>query len=399
MQTATRSMATQARHRMFAAMMTGQGAFGSYQTLWPLYIAALGASPREVGLVLGLVSAIRLVAVVPSGMLTDRVPAGRIIVGGQLLMVAGLVAYAVSRTWWQLLPAGLVFACGAASFPAILATVAAIAGHGPQRVRTFTLINTVAPSIGLLVAPGLGGLIAARVGLRAVFVFAAALTLVTAALFARVPVPAPPPVDAEAERVTYRSTLRQTPILRWCLLEMAAIFCVTLGATFVPNYLHDVHGVSDGVIGAFGALSAVGSIALGLIVHRVPRFRRPVPGIALALLSVVGAMVLVVGGGRLAAFAAAYVLLGGFFATWTLFEAALSGVASATFRGRAYALAEILSGAGYALGPVVAGLLYARDPRESMLVGAALILALVVVLAGLARRGSIPEATHVEPAA
>jgi len=381
---------------MFVAMMMAQGAFGSFQTLWPLYVAALGATPPQVGLVLSLVGAMRLVALVPSGMLGDHVSARWIMVGGQVLMALGLVSYSLSREWWQLIPAGLLFACGAASFPAILATVAGIAGQGPQRVRTFTLINTVAPSLGLLVAPGIGGLVAARIALRAAFLVAAALTLVAAAYFSRVSTSTRLPTGPRP--VGYRSTLGQTAILRWCLLEMTAIFCVALGASFVPNFLHGIRGVGVGTIGTFGSLSAAGSIVLGLLVHRVPHFRRPVPGIALALASVAGALLLVVTGRDLPAFAAAYVLLGGFFATWTLFEAALSGVASERYRGRAYAVAEILSGTGYAIAPVIAGLLYARDPRAPMLQSASLILALLVAFAALARAGSIPGAGRAEAA-
>ena len=110
--------------RMFAGMVFLQGASGSYQTLWPLYIAALGASPAQVGLVLGLTGIIRLAALITSGTLADDVSVKHAIVEGQVASVVALLAYAVMQRWWQLILVGSVFAIGAATFPAILAMTA-----------------------------------------------------------------------------------------------------------------------------------------------------------------------------------------------------------------------------------------------------------------------------------
>ena len=372
-------------------MMTTQGAFGGFQTLWPLYIAALGASPSQVGLVIGLVEAMRLGALLPVGVLGERFAPKWVITGGLLLKVLALVLYALAGTWWQLLPAGFLFAVGAI-FPAILAEIAAVAGDGPERVRTFTLMNTVAPAIGLLIAPAIAGLIAARASLHGVFLFAALLTAAAAGLFATL---APrPPAPAQPVAVTYRSTLAQQAIRRWLLLEMAAVFALGLGITLIPNYLHDYQGVSNGAIGFFASLSAAGSIVLGLLVHRVPALRQPVRGVTLALGASALALLLVLAGQSLPAFVAAYVLIGGFFATWTLFEAVLSGVTPAAYRARTYALAELMSGAGISLAPFIAGVLYERDPRAPVLAGLVCIVTLVAAMFAMDRRGALP-ASHL----
>ncbi len=361
---------------MFAGMATMQGAFGSYQTLWPLYIAALGASPSEIGLVLGLTGILHLIALLPSGALSDHVTLKRAIVGGQAAMGIALLVYAVVQAWWQLIPAGIVFALGAATFPSVLAKIAAIAGDGPDRTHRFTMINTVAPAVGLFLAPAIGGLIAAQVSIRAVLIFAAGLTSVAMLLFTTLS----NGTDTRTPdiRVSYRMTLNQPAILRWCLIEMMAIFSLALGMSLIPNYLHTVHGISDGVIGSFASLSAAGSIVLVLLVSRIRFFRHPLNGIALALTSGAGAFALVVVGHQLVVFAIAYVLLGGFFATWTLFESALGGIAAQRYHARAYAIAEILSGAGYALAPFLAGFLYEIDPRAPVIGGLCLTLLLVI---------------------
>ncbi len=368
---------------MFFGMATTQGAFGSYQTLWPLYIAALGASPSQIGLVLGLTGILHLIALLPSGALADHITLKRVILGGQVAMAISLLIYAFVQTWWQLIPASIVFAMGAATFPSILAKIAAIAGRGPDRIHRFTMINTVAPAAGLLLAPAIGGLIAAQISIRAVLIFAACLTTVAMVLFTSLSNGAD--TRTPETRVSYRKTLNQPAILRWCLIEMMAIFSLTLGMSLIPNYLHTVHDISDGVIGSFASLSAAGSIVIALMVSRLRFFRRALNGIALALASVAGAFVLVIIGHQLVVFAMAYVLMGGFFATWTLFESVLGGVAAQHHHARAYAIAEILSGAGYALAPFLAGFLYEIDPRAPVIGGLCLTVLLIVAVLTIMR--------------
>src|SRR6185437_13353100 len=157
--------------------------------------------------------------------------------------------------------------------------------------RRFTLINTVAPALGLMVAPAIGGVIASQTSLRVVFVFAAILT--TCALVLYTNLSDGKESGTSFHRTSYQLTLRQPAILRWCLLEMAAIFCLGLGMSLIPNYLHSVHGISDGVIGSFASLSAAGSIGLGLMAHRVGYLRHPIHGIGLALASAATAFALV----------------------------------------------------------------------------------------------------------
>ncbi len=71
--------------RIFYGMAFGEGAFGIYQTLWPLYIAALGATPPQVGFVMGIVGVSRLFTLIPSGILADHIPPRAIMVTGRTL--------------------------------------------------------------------------------------------------------------------------------------------------------------------------------------------------------------------------------------------------------------------------------------------------------------------------
>ncbi len=362
--------------RIFYGMAFGEGAFGIYQTLWPLYIAALGASPPQVGFVMGLVGISRLFTLIPSGILADHISPRSIMVTGRALTALGMLLFAIANSWWQLIPFGLVISAGAVAFPTILSTIAAGAGEGPNRTRVFTLINTVAPSTGLLITPALGGLIAATISLRAVFVVAGVFAAGAAISFATLtPRPAP---SKEETRADYRAAVADRSILTILIFEMVAIFALSVGIALVPNYLQDVHHVSDGVIGVFGSVGALGSISLGLIIHRIRRFQQPFNALILSIGAVACALLLLIVSGSTVVFGLAYLLRGGFFVTWTLFEAALSVVTPAHLRSRTYALAEIMSGAGYSVGPFISGWLYAVKPSLPLYAGLVLTMALLV---------------------
>ncbi len=369
--------------RIFYGMAFGEGAFGMYQTLWPLYIAALGATPPQVGFVMGVVGVSRLFVLIPSGMVADRLPARWIMVGGRTLTALGMILFAIAQSWWMLIPFGLVMSLGSAAFPTILSTIAANAGEGPNRTRNFTLINTVAPSAGLLLTPAIGGLIAGTINLRSVFLASAVLAAGAAISFSTIsPQPAPSRQDSNAN---YRTALSNRSISSILLFEMLTIFALTVGTALVPNYLQDTQHISTGMIGLFGSLGAAGSIALGLIIHRVRRFHHPFNALLLSVGSVGGSLLLLIGGHSTLAFGLAYLLTGGFFVTWTLFEAALSLVAPPRLRSRAYALAEIMSGAGYSLGPFISGWLYGIRPAFPLYAGLALTAGILVSIP-LARR-------------
>lgn len=361
--------------RIFYGMAFGEGAFGIFQTLWPLYIAALGATPPQVGLVMGLVGVSRLFTLVPSGILADHMPPRRIMVLGRSATAFGMLLIAIAQSWWQLIPIGIVMAAGSMAFPTILSTIAAGAGEGPDRTRVFTLINTVAPSTGLLLTPAIGGLIAATIDLRSVFIVSAALASCAAISFSTIserPVAERAPAEAN-----YRTTLANHSISAILIFEMSTIFALTVGIALVPNYLQDAQHVSAGMIGLFGSIGALGSITLGLVIHRSRRLEQPFNALLLSVGSVGGGLLLLIVGKSLFAFAFAYLLRGGFFVTWTLFEAALSVAAPAHLRSRTYALAEIMSGAGYSVGPFVSGWLYGIRPALPLYAG--LVLTAVIM--------------------
>ncbi|HEU5424247.1 MAG TPA: MFS transporter [Nitrolancea sp.] len=364
--------------RIFVAMACNEGAFGIYTTLWPLYIAALGATPPEIGLVMGFMGLARLLALLPSGLIADRVPPRRLIVGGRSLTVAGMFLLALAQNWWQLIPAAMILTLGNVAFPSISSTIAESAEGDRERTRAFTMIYTVGPSITLLATPALGGLIADQVGLRAVFAVAAALTGVAVLAFGTI---TPRPVPAhDGPPATFGEVLAIRPIALIAALEFVTLFILSLGVTLVPNFLQDVHGINTGVIGLLGSFSAVGSIILGIMISRLRPLQRPLAAVALSSATVALSLALLSAGNHLAIFALAYALRGGFSVAWSLFSAAYGEVAPRRLHARTFALGELSAGLGFSSAPFLAGWLYDLAPVAPLLLALGLAVPLLAAI-------------------
>src|SRR5690606_667247 len=99
------------------------------------------------------------------------------------------------------------------------------AGGGYQRTRAFTMIFSIGPAGAFLITPALGGLIAAEIGLRAMFIGSALLAGVAVLFFSSIS-PGSPPAQ-EGSPVTYRSVLRERPLVTVLALQFSMILVLT----------------------------------------------------------------------------------------------------------------------------------------------------------------------------
>jgi MFS family permease len=370
-------------------MIFNELAIGFYQTLNPLYIESLGASPGLVGAVIGIQGLIRLIFLAPAGWIADRIPMRTLIAGGRSMTALGLLLYGLAQEWWQLLPAILIMSIGNVSFP-VISKVIADTSDDATRTRAFTLIYTVGPSSALLVSPLLAGPLADAVALRAVYFAAAAAVALSVLVFTRLrPVELPP---ADGPGGGYRDVFAFRPVLIVCGIFMALLLVLTTGFTLVPNYLQDEHGVGVRTIGQFGSIFALGSVILGVTIARVKALSQPWNALLLTTLLCPVAFLLFYFGGNVWIFGLAFLFRGGYLVAWSLIYAALGEVTPERLRSRAFAFSEVLGGAGFAIAPFIAGALYEVDPALPLLAATAgtipLVIAMVVVRRYLAARAA-----------
>lgn len=365
---------------LFWAMLLNELSMGFYSTLLPLYIESLGASPGQVGLVIGMQGVVRLMFIAPAGWLADRFPLGRLIPITRSMTAIGVLLYAVAGTWWHLLPIIVLASIGNIAFPAI-SKVIADSSDDAGRTRAFTLIYTVGPSTALLLSPSLGGVIGEAVSLRAVFVAAAIAQVASVVCFMRLRVQSSS--SASAGGGGYWAVLRFRPIVAVCGLFLFMLLVLTVGFTLVPNFLQDVHGVSVRTIGLFGSVFALGAVTMGLVIARVPRFSRPMDALVLTMAVTPLAFVFLLLGSSTPMFALSYFCRAGYLVGWGVVYAVLGEVTPSHLRSRSFAMAELLGGFGFAIAPFIAGALYEVDPALPLiaaLVGVApMLLALLLV--------------------
>ncbi len=366
---------------IFWAMVFLEAAFGSYMGIWPLWIERLGAPVPVVGLVLGSSGLLRLIFLGPSAALGERFGTRRLILLARTAAGLGLLSAALATHWAQLFLMVLGAAIGELAFPLVQSHVASYAGR--DRVRAFTLVFTVGPSIALFLAPLLAGLLVWQWGLRAAFLLAAIMTFASIACFARIGRQSSPGVQPSraTEPSSYRAAFADVSVRRVLILQGATVFALALGTSFIPTFLEDVRGISAARIATLGAGAALGSTLFGLTVTRVRRLQRaPFVGVAIAVSCTAIGFLLFVGSGLPALIAVAFVLRGGLFSSWALFSAALGEVAPEVHRPRAFALGEMVAGSAFSFAPMVAGPLFAWKAEAPLTVAFCLALVLVPLL-------------------
>ncbi|GBD18583.1 hypothetical protein HRbin27_01080 [bacterium HR27] len=369
--------------RLFVGSLLNEGAIGFFFTLWPLYIASLGASPSEIGLVIGTAGILRLFFLLPSGWLVDRLPLRLLIAGMRAVAAVGFGLCALAREWWQLFPGIVAISLGVVAFPALSTLIAGLTSEGEARTRYFTLIYTVAPSIATIVTPAAAGWLAEQWGLRATLVAASAATASAALIFASLRLPAN--LAVKRGEGSYRQLLTIRPIVLSAILMVGTIGGIMVGWVLAPNYLQEMHGLRLEQIGWLGSIAAVGSTALSLAVSRNRWLQDPFNTLLIATGAVVVGFLLLLVGNHFALFVLAYLLRGGFLVAWSAFYALFGLLTPEQLRSRVFAVAEILGGLGSTIAPFLAGILYELDTRLPIIAGL-VCTAIVVVTTRLVQR-------------
>lgn len=167
--------------------------FNSYLRIpvMPLFAAALGAGPAQVGSINGAFMLTAGLLSIPAGLLADRT-------GRKIPIVAGVVATAASSLLvtqchqpGQIAAAYVLFGAGLAAFaPGMLSLVADV--MPPERLGQAYGWYTTAIYIAMTLGPATGGYLAKTVGLRQVFWVSGGL-LMGVALLALLVLPQGPP--------------------------------------------------------------------------------------------------------------------------------------------------------------------------------------------------------------
>jgi predicted MFS family arabinose efflux permease len=332
----------------------------------------------QLGALVSIVSVTVAVFGIPVAWIADRFSRVRSIVAMALTWSLATVACMFTQSYLHLLIARGLVGLGEAGYGSVGAAM--VATHFPGRTRSRVLGGFFASaSVGSVLGVVLGGAIATQFGWRAGFGIVGLPGLVIALLYLLVrdyeTVAAAPPTPSEKQGPTQRAMIAsivRSWTVRWvCIGAAAQLIALSALWSWLPSYLNRVHGFRADKAAAAAAVvvlaGALGSVVLGAVVDRAGRYRAGGEFIAVAVLSSLTAVVLIL------AFGAGHfgpglgqgtqfglIVLGGFLATCTVGPAAaiVIGAVHPGVRSTGASVLSLFQNLfGLAAGPFIAGLL------------------------------------------
>jgi MFS family permease len=334
---------------------------GLWLNLRPLYLADLGAAPKQIGLALAISGFSAGFLPIPSGIISDRFGPRRVILFSWLLALLGAVLTALAPTW-QLATLGIVvWSLTWAANPAVTSFVmlsmpAELRGENLE--KAFSWVFRVWP-FAMLFAPAMGGWIANRWGIRTDLWIGGGVYLVAMIVFFL-------STEVKAEKTTTNFQFAELRTNRnyWVLAGFFAVLILAqqIGYSLLPNFLEEVGGFSEVQIGLLFSVSFLGTFMGNILLARVqPR----IGFIILITSSWVGMLILLASTHPFLA-GIAFFFFGSLTTMW-LIKAASSGRAvSAANQGIAFGLIESLSFLATSAAAGIAGVLYDASSTHTL---------------------------------
>jgi MFS family permease len=329
----------------------GEGAFFSFQ---PLYLQQLGASPIDIGAILGAFSLAGTLAHIPAGYLADRIGRRPLMWAGWFIGLSAAWLMALANTL-PVFTAGMIL-YGMTMFVNSPMTSYVTSARGSLRVgRALTLVST-GYNLGAVVGPLLGGWIGENYGYRSIFLFSACILVVSVIFVLLI---RSQPVEARANLQIGDKLINNPQYLRFMGLVFLAAFAMFLPQPLAPNYLQNQKDLSLVAIGQLYSISALGviffNLVLGQMEHRL--------GYLLGQAAVGVFALLIWQQTGMLWYGLAYFFVGGYRTARFLALAQVQTLVHPANMGLAYGLSESIAGTANILVPVLAGFLYAQSPE------------------------------------
>jgi MFS family permease len=329
----------------------GEGLFAFFQ---PLYLQQLGASPVQIGGILGLASLGLTISHIPAGALADKI-------GRRTLMIAASVLGTVA-TWIMFLApslplfiVGLVLYYFTAFVMAPMSSYATAARGDWSVERALTTIFAFF-SIGSILGPIIGGQLSTRIGLRSIYGISSVLFVVSTGVMLLLP---PQPTEPGSLRSSYKRLLKNRSFGSLLALFLITCLAIYLAWPLTPNFLQNERGVSLAAIGIFGSFYSLGSVVLNLVLGRM---RSRIAFLLSQVLVGASSAMLWLGTG-LPWFALGYFLYGGYRTARAMMTSLTETQVERSQMGLAFGIVETVGGMALLVGAPIAGLLYRAAPH------------------------------------
>jgi MFS family permease len=327
----------------------------TYRLFQPLYLEQLGASPLEIGTILGGVGIAMTVVHIPAGFLADKFGRRMIMWTAWILGVLSGIIMAAARS----LP---VFTIGVLLYGVTALVIAPMnsyitAARGTWSVGRAIAFTAASYNIGAVLGPLFGGAIGDRFGYATMYLFATIIFGVSTIfiLFLK-----SQPVEVITTEATSSNGLSNRLFLGFLPILFMANLAMYISQPLASNFLQNSHNLSLSQIGLLGSIGSMGSVVLSLAFG----YMNAGMGFIFAQLATIFFPLLLWRGNGITWFAIGHFMLGGFRAARAMSIAQLRNYISSAKMGLAYGIAETTSGIAIILASIMAGYLYEIIPER-----------------------------------
>ncbi len=359
-----------------ALFLWGSGE-GLFFYIEPLYMQQLGATPQEVGTVLGLAAFLTACSFIPGGLLADRFDAKQVMIWGWAVGAVASLGMGLAPTWQGFVPWILIYNVSAYCIPAINTYIAEASGSSPlEHTITVTFAGYAAGSI---VSPFIGGRLSAALGPASLFVIGASIFGLSFLVALRASSHAPHLNYAKLRDHSLRQQFaRLRPMTSTYLRLFFVFFAVILGTVLPANYLGTLNWDIADVNSLGGTANAIGALILSLLLGRVAAGRRRRGQLSSQVLVFTSMILFVLSAPALRFLpVAAYFLMGAVPTLRELFNAQLATQVDHDMRGTVLGMNETIFSLARSAAALLAGTLFALNPRGPF------IAAIVVIPIGM----------------
>ena len=345
----------------------GEGFFIYFQ---PLYLQQWGADPLLIGGIFGAMGVAMALAQIPAGYLSDRLGSRNIMWLSWILGTVSAWTMALANSL-PLFVVGIIF-YGLAGF--VLAPMNSYITNvrGNLSIGRAIAIPSGVYSLGTVIGPIIGGIVADQMGFQAVYVIAGIIFIVSTTIIMFVQKKSEVH-QVDQESVKSKGLLKNTRFMAFLAVVLITTFALYLPQPFTPNFLQNQQQLTSSTIGMLGAFGSLGSALSMLFLSKLGSLT----GFFISQLMLVIFVILFLKGNNTILFGLGYLFVGGYRLCRVMVLSIGRSMIHPSETGLAYGLIETMNAVTMILAPILAGVLYRHDPYSMYRVG---LMILAVVL-------------------
>jgi MFS family permease len=340
----------------------------------PIYLQQWGASPVLIGVVVGAMGAAMAIAQIPAGYLADRL-------GGHVLMRVAWVIGLAATLMMGFASSLAIFITGMLAYGLTAYVTAPLnsyiaSARGKWSIERAITFGSAMFQMGAISGPILGGILGQNFGLKAVYLIAAAIFVISCAVMFLI---RPQLKESHHETASKAKLHRNGPFITFLVLSFLTVLATYLPQPLTPNFLQNQKYLSLETIGRMGSLASLGSVIFSFTLGNL----NAASGFLVGQLAVGLFTLILWRGNSITWISLGYLLLGGYRLMRNMGLAYSRSLIHTAETGLAFGVVETVNAIAIILAPTLAGFLYNSNPLSIYTVSLTMIAVIFLVNLGL----------------